>query len=412
MDSSVSDEGKLFVGGIAWDTEENRLKDYFNKYGEVTHAAIMRDKATGQPRGFGFVVFSDPSILDSVLRDKHTVDGRTVEVKRALSRAKQQSLRSGDSNANSSRNYGGLGNYRTKKIFVGGLPSTLTEGEFVQYFENYGDIADAVIMFDQSTGRSRGFGFITFDAEDAVDRVLNKTFHELNNKLVEVKKALPKEFNPVYAAHGRNFNAYGSYSANAFNSQMDSSRFLQPQPAAGGYPPYSSFGAPSFGYGLANTNAFYGGFGAYAFGSSIAGYSGSALAYGNQTATSTGYASSTADLRKGQWGSQSIGHGALGYSLNPGYGFTVPWNTPGGAASLGRSPRGTANSGTSSYRGVEYPFTDSGKHQTLNKHRGSIKKNRNAGQNSAETGHHEASGGFKGRTYDSSDGASQYPDGT
>lgn len=408
MDSSASDEGKLFVGGIAWDTKENSLRDYFNKYGEVTHAAIMRDKATGQPRGFGFVVFSDPSILDSVLRDKHTIDGRTVEVKRALSREKQQSLRSGDSNANSSRNYGGLGNYRTKKIFVGGLPSTLTEGEFVQYFENYGDIADAVIMFDQSTGRSRGFGFITFDTEDAVDRVLNKTFHELNNKLVEVKKALPKEVNPGYAAHGRNFNAYGSYSAspNTFHSQMDSSRFLQPQPAVGSYPPYSSFGAPNFGYGLANTSALYGGFGAYAFGSSIAGYSGSALAYGNQTATSTGYAASTADLQKSQWGSQIIGHGALGYSLNAGYGgVTVPWNTLGGAASLGRPPRGTANSGFSNY-------TDSGKHQTVNKHRGSIKKGRNAGQSSAETGHHEVGGGFEGGTYDSSDGASQHPDAT
>jgi RNA-binding protein Musashi len=38
----------------------------------------MRDKTTGRPRGFGFVVFSDPSVLDPVLHDKHTIDGRTV----------------------------------------------------------------------------------------------------------------------------------------------------------------------------------------------------------------------------------------------------------------------------------------------------------------------------------------------
>ena len=55
-----SDEGKLFIGGIAWDTSE----EIFTQYGQVTQAVIMREKPTGRPRGFGFVVFSDPSVLD------------------------------------------------------------------------------------------------------------------------------------------------------------------------------------------------------------------------------------------------------------------------------------------------------------------------------------------------------------
>lgn len=75
-----SDEGKLFIGGIAWDTTEDKLRDYFGQYGEVTQTVIMRDKTTGRPRGFGFVVFSDPSVLDSVLNDKHTIDGRMVSL--------------------------------------------------------------------------------------------------------------------------------------------------------------------------------------------------------------------------------------------------------------------------------------------------------------------------------------------
>ncbi len=73
-----SDEGKLFIGGIAWDTTEETLRDHFSQYGDVSQVVIMRDKTTGLPRGFGFVVFSDPSILDRVLQDKHTIDGRTV----------------------------------------------------------------------------------------------------------------------------------------------------------------------------------------------------------------------------------------------------------------------------------------------------------------------------------------------
>lgn len=73
-----SDQGKLFIGGISWETTEDKLKDYFGSYGDVLQAVVMRDKITGRPRGFGFVVFADPAVLDRVLEDKHTIDGRTV----------------------------------------------------------------------------------------------------------------------------------------------------------------------------------------------------------------------------------------------------------------------------------------------------------------------------------------------
>lgn len=73
-----SDQGKLFIGGISWETSEEKLKDYFGGYGEVLQTVVMRDKVTGKPRGFGFVVFADPNILDRVLQDRHVIDGRTV----------------------------------------------------------------------------------------------------------------------------------------------------------------------------------------------------------------------------------------------------------------------------------------------------------------------------------------------
>ncbi|KAL0001671.1 hypothetical protein SO802_015452 [Lithocarpus litseifolius] len=72
-----SDEGKLFIGGIAWDTSEETLTEYFTQYAQVTQAIIMREKPTGCPRGFGFVVFSDLSVLDCFLKDRHTIDGCT-----------------------------------------------------------------------------------------------------------------------------------------------------------------------------------------------------------------------------------------------------------------------------------------------------------------------------------------------
>jgi hypothetical protein len=50
-----------------------------------------------------------------------------------------------------------------RKLFVGGLPSNVTEEEFREFFEQYGAVADSIVMFDRDTHRSRGFGFVTFE---------------------------------------------------------------------------------------------------------------------------------------------------------------------------------------------------------------------------------------------------------
>ncbi|KAG0485494.1 hypothetical protein HPP92_009347 [Vanilla planifolia] len=186
-----ADGGKLFIGGISWETSDERLREYFSKFGEVVEAMILKDRTTGRPRGFGFVVFADPAVAERVILEKHLIDGRMVEAKKAVPKDDQHML-----NRNSSMLQSSPGPGRTRKIFVGGLASTVTDADFKKYFEQFGTITDVVVMYDHNTQRPRGFGFITFDSEDAVDQVLHKTFHELNGKMVEVKKAVPKELSP------------------------------------------------------------------------------------------------------------------------------------------------------------------------------------------------------------------------
>ncbi|KAH7573177.1 hypothetical protein ACOSP7_006644 [Xanthoceras sorbifolium] len=362
-----SDQGKLFIGGISWETNEDRLKEYFGQYGDVLQTVVMREKTTGRPRGFGFVVFSDPSILDRVLQDKHTIDGRTVEAKKAMSREEQQTSSRGG-NIGLGRNNGGGGNIRTKKIFVGGLPPTLTEDGFRQYFEAYGHVTDVVIMYDQNTQRPRGFGFISFDTEDAVDRVLLKTFHDLIGKQVEVKRALPKDSNPGSGSRsmgggssgGSGFGGYQGYgasggNANSFEGRMDSNRYMQPQNTGSGFQPYGSSGysTPGYGYAPSNNGVGYGGYGSY--GGASTGYGGPAgTTYGNPNVPNAGYGSGPPGAPRSSWGAQApSGYGAMGY------GGTAPWgassagvgggNGGPGSATSGQSPSGATGYGNQGY---------------------------------------------------------------
>ncbi|PWA40863.1 RNA-binding protein 1 [Artemisia annua] len=143
-------------------------------------------------------------------------------------------------------------NIRTKKIFVGGLSANLTEDDFKFYFEKFGHITDVVVMHDNVTHRPRGFGFITFETEDSVEDVMQKNFHELYGKLVEVKRAVPKEISTGGTTSGmRDINFSGSHQQVPYSPRYDVLPSYAPIPGYTGYP-YGMFtgGYPVNGYGL------------------------------------------------------------------------------------------------------------------------------------------------------------------
>jgi RNA recognition motif-containing protein len=79
---------KLFVGNLSFNTTENDLQDAFAAHGTVLEANLMMDRATGRPRGFGFVTMSTPEEAQkatAALNGK-SIDGRALTVNEAKPR--------------------------------------------------------------------------------------------------------------------------------------------------------------------------------------------------------------------------------------------------------------------------------------------------------------------------------------
>ncbi|XP_057447405.1 heterogeneous nuclear ribonucleoprotein 1 [Lotus japonicus] len=235
--------GKIFIGGLARETTIAQFIKHFGKYGEITDSVIMKDRKTAQPRGFGFITYADPSVVDKVIEDTHIINGKQVEIKRTIPRGAV-----------------GSKDFKTKKIFVGGIPSNVTEDEFRDFFTRYGEVKDNQIMRDHSTNRSRGFGFITFDSEDAVDDLLS-----MGNKIdfagtqVEIKKAEPKKPNPPTPSSKRYNDSRSSYSS-GYGEAYDG--FGGSYGAAGGYRSSAAYAGRSGAYG--GYGSEFGGYGGYA----------------------------------------------------------------------------------------------------------------------------------------------------
>ncbi|GKV41254.1 hypothetical protein SLEP1_g48816 [Rubroshorea leprosula] len=291
----------------------------------------MKDRHTGRPRGFGFITFADPSVVDTVMQEDHVINGKQVEIKRTIPKGASQSS-----------------DIKTRKIFVGGIPTTMTEDEFKDLFSKYGKVVEHEVIRDHATKRSRGFGFIVFDSEKVVDNLLAEgNMIDIQGTQVEIKKAEPRK--PSNPAPGP---AYGSESrGHPYNDGF------------GGFGDFGGFGGGSGGFGPSPYRTFgsfgsrfgdYGGYGGGAdFGGSYGGFGGAGGFSGYRGESSFGYSSRFGSYAGGlgggglgAYGRGGGGYGGYGgsgpgggYDSGPGAGFSGPGGLYGSRGGYGGSSR-------------------------------------------------------------------------
>ncbi|XP_057313809.1 deleted in azoospermia-like [Hydractinia symbiolongicarpus] len=76
------------------------------------------------------------------------------------------------------------------KIFLGGIPPQATEKQLEDFFSEYGKVKDVRIVTDRITAESKGYGFVTFDASENVDHLVEKKAIRMYGKKLRVRKAI------------------------------------------------------------------------------------------------------------------------------------------------------------------------------------------------------------------------------
>ncbi|XP_031549001.1 heterogeneous nuclear ribonucleoproteins A2/B1-like [Actinia tenebrosa] len=342
------DIGKIFVGGLGPNTSKESLQDYFEKFGQVTDCVLMTDPINKHSRGFGFVTFSDPSTVQKVVNTPvHQLDGKNIDPKPAVPRGPGQALQTGVAQQKVNNN--------ELKVFIGGIAIGTTEEDIKQYFSGFAEVKNVQLIAEKGTKKPRGFGFVTFDTKEAVNKAVDMHYHQINGKMVEVKIAEHRMGQPKMPFGGQ-ANPLAT-PVHGMPGAMGRGQFGQQYGMQSAYPQQAGVGRGGY-----NANAGYGAYGAVGAGANYGygapqtpqGYGAAGMPMGGAPASGAGYTPAAYGAAP-QMPGYGVGAGrepaAPAYGATPGPGAGVPAH--------GEAPAGGDYSAYSAYGLGNYQQQDS-----------------------------------------------------
>jgi len=167
---ATEDARKLFVAGLSESVTEDALREIFEAAGgSVVDVSLPRDRATGRPRGFGFVTFST---AEEAAQARNSLDG-SLQAGRAMSVRpfSSEPPRRGETRGET----GGAGAGEDRTLYVGNLPYDASQQEVADFLgENgVGPIVRVHLPMGPD-GRPRGFGFVTLGTAEAANEAIIK----------------------------------------------------------------------------------------------------------------------------------------------------------------------------------------------------------------------------------------------
>ena len=161
-------QGNVFIKNLDTAIDNKALHDTFAAFGNILSCKVAQDE-TGASKGYGFVHYETDEAASQAI--KH-VNGMLLNEKKVFVGhhipKKDRQSKFEEMKANFTN------------IYVKNIPIEVTDEEFRDLFEKYGDVTSASLARDQETGKSRGFGFVNFinheHAATAVDELNGKDF--------------------------------------------------------------------------------------------------------------------------------------------------------------------------------------------------------------------------------------------
>ncbi|KAE8692529.1 RNA-binding protein CP33 [Hibiscus syriacus] len=165
------DEGKLYVGNLLYSMTSSELTEIFSEAGRVAKVEIVYDRVTDRSRGFGFVTMGSIDEAKEAIRllDGSQVGGRTVKVNFP------EVPRGGEREVMGPRIRRGYTSFIDSpyKIYAGNLGWRVSSEGLREAFVTQPGLLSAKVIYERDTGRSRGFGFVSFESAETVEAALS-----------------------------------------------------------------------------------------------------------------------------------------------------------------------------------------------------------------------------------------------
>ncbi|PSS15853.1 RNA recognition motif domain protein [Actinidia chinensis var. chinensis] len=149
----------------------SELTEVFGEAGRVVSVEIVYDRVTDRSRGFAFVTMGSVEEAKEAIRmfEGSQVGGRTVKVN--FPEVPKGGEREMMSSRIRSSNQGFVDS--PYKLYAGNLSWRLTSEDLREAFADQPDLLSAKVIYDRDSGRSRGFGFLTFSSAEGMESALN-----------------------------------------------------------------------------------------------------------------------------------------------------------------------------------------------------------------------------------------------